>query len=58
MSSWRLSDEYLFTDEDGSRPHWGRHFSTTYGAYLKYCDDAFYNAWTDPAVDALFPDWP
>ncbi len=58
FSSWRLSDEYLFTDEDGARPHWGRHFSTTYGAQLKYCDDAFYNDWTDPAVDALFPDWP
>jgi NAD(P)-dependent dehydrogenase (short-subunit alcohol dehydrogenase family) len=57
-SSWRLSDEYLFTDEDGARPHWGRHFFAAYGANLKYCDDAFYNEWTDPAVDALFPDWP
>lgn len=25
-SSWSLSDEYPFTDVDGSRPHWGRHF--------------------------------
>jgi NAD(P)-dependent dehydrogenase (short-subunit alcohol dehydrogenase family) len=57
-SSWRLSDEYPFTDEDGSRPHWGRHFAVSYGNSLKYCDDAFYNSWTDPAVDALFPDWP
>ena len=53
-SSWRLSDEYSFADEDGSRPHWGRHFAATYGNSLKYCDDAFYNSWTDPAVDALF----
>jgi len=53
-SSWRLSDEYSFADEDGSRPHWGRHFAATYGNSLKYCDDAFYNGWTDPAVDALF----
>ena len=25
FSSWGLSDEYGFTDMDGSRPHWGRH---------------------------------
>jgi NAD(P)-dependent dehydrogenase (short-subunit alcohol dehydrogenase family) len=55
-SSWRLSDEYPFTDEDGARPHWGRHFASTYGNPLKYCDDAFYSNWIDPAVDALFPD--
>jgi NAD(P)-dependent dehydrogenase (short-subunit alcohol dehydrogenase family) len=58
FSSWRLSDEYFFTDADGSRPHWGRHFATTYGSNLKHCDDAFYEHWVDPAVDALFPDWP
>ena len=58
FSSWRLSDEYSFPDEDGAHPHWGRHFHTTYGANLKYCDDAFYEHWSDPAVDALFPDWP
>jgi NAD(P)-dependent dehydrogenase (short-subunit alcohol dehydrogenase family) len=54
FSSWGLSDEYDFTDADGSRPHWGRHFATTYGSNLKHCDDAFYEHWTDPAVDALF----
>jgi hypothetical protein len=58
FSSWRLCDEYNFTDADGSRPHWGRHFATTYRNPLKYCDDAFYEHWVDPAVDALFPDWP
>jgi NAD(P)-dependent dehydrogenase (short-subunit alcohol dehydrogenase family) len=26
LSTWRLSEEYDFTDADGSRPHWGRHF--------------------------------
>ena len=26
--SWTLSDEYGFTDVDGRRPHWGRHFTT------------------------------
>ena len=56
FSSWRLSDEYFYTDEDGSRPNWGRHFATTYGSNLKHCDDAFYQHWVDPAVDALFPD--
>jgi NAD(P)-dependent dehydrogenase (short-subunit alcohol dehydrogenase family) len=54
FSSWGLSDEYFFTDADGSRPHWGRHFKTTYGNSLKHCDDAFYEHWVDPAVDALF----
>ncbi len=24
-SSWGLSDEYKFTDSDGSRPHWGKY---------------------------------
>jgi NAD(P)-dependent dehydrogenase (short-subunit alcohol dehydrogenase family) len=58
FSSWGLSDEYLFTDADGSHPHWGRHFATTYGKPLQHCDDAFYEGWVDPAVDALFGDWP
>jgi NAD(P)-dependent dehydrogenase (short-subunit alcohol dehydrogenase family) len=26
-SSWGLAEEYGFTDADGSRPHWGRHFA-------------------------------
>lgn len=26
FTSWGLSDEYGFSDVDGSRPHWGRHF--------------------------------
>ncbi|MCP1309890.1 SDR family oxidoreductase [Paenibacillus tyrfis] len=25
LTSWGLSDEYGFTDEDGSRPHWGNY---------------------------------
>ena len=29
FSSWQLSDEYGFTDADGQRPHWGRHFHST-----------------------------
>lgn len=27
LTSWDLSDEYGFTDVDGNRPHWGRHFA-------------------------------
>mgnify|MGYP000002903683 CR=1 FL=1 len=27
LSTWRLSDEYGFTDIDGSQPHWGRYFA-------------------------------
>jgi NAD(P)-dependent dehydrogenase (short-subunit alcohol dehydrogenase family) len=58
FSSWALSDEYFFPDADGARPHWGRHFAATYGAPLKHCDDAFYEHWVDPALEAVFPDWP
>jgi NAD(P)-dependent dehydrogenase (short-subunit alcohol dehydrogenase family) len=31
--SWTLSDEYGFTDIDGSRPHLGRYFEQTYGGW-------------------------
>ena len=27
LSSWGLSEVYDFTDLDGSKPHWGRHFA-------------------------------
>jgi NAD(P)-dependent dehydrogenase (short-subunit alcohol dehydrogenase family) len=27
LSSWRLAREFRFTDEDGTRPDWGRHFA-------------------------------
>ncbi len=27
FATWTLSDEYGFTDADGSRPHWGRFFA-------------------------------
>jgi NAD(P)-dependent dehydrogenase (short-subunit alcohol dehydrogenase family) len=27
FTSWGLSDEYGFSDIDGNRPHWGRHFA-------------------------------
>ena len=28
LSSWELARDYGFTDEDGRRPDWGRHFTT------------------------------
>ncbi len=30
LSTWELSEEYDFTDADGSRPHWGRYFAATF----------------------------
>jgi NAD(P)-dependent dehydrogenase (short-subunit alcohol dehydrogenase family) len=27
LTSWDLSEEFGFTDVDGTRPHWGRHFA-------------------------------
>ena len=56
FSSWDLSDEYGFTDADGSRPHWGRHFTEKYGSYLKF-DDALYRLFPGPGA-LVFPDWP
>jgi NAD(P)-dependent dehydrogenase (short-subunit alcohol dehydrogenase family) len=57
FSSWALSDEYGFSDADGRRPHWGRHFAETYGSYPK-CDEAFYEGWRHGPVEIVFPDWP
>ncbi|SFE26752.1 NAD(P)-dependent dehydrogenase, short-chain alcohol dehydrogenase family [Paenibacillus algorifonticola] len=28
LSTWGLSEEYVFDDEDGSRPHWGNYAAT------------------------------
>ena len=58
FSSWDLSDEYGFTDADGRRPHWGRHFEETYGQPIKTCDDAFYDYWRGGTMDVVYPDWP
>lgn len=58
FSSWDLSEEYGFTDLDGSRPHWGRHWEKTFGEPLKACDDGFYEYWFGGFVENLFPDWP
>ncbi|WP_438444574.1 SDR family oxidoreductase [Gorillibacterium sp. sgz5001074] len=30
LSTWGLSEEYDFTDADGSRPHWGNYFRATF----------------------------
>jgi NAD(P)-dependent dehydrogenase (short-subunit alcohol dehydrogenase family) len=56
FSSWNLSDEYGFTDADGTRPHWGRHFAETYGTYKKF-DDTLYSLFPGPGA-LVFPDWP
>jgi NAD(P)-dependent dehydrogenase (short-subunit alcohol dehydrogenase family) len=58
FSSWGLSDEYGFTDADGSQPHWGRHFVKTYGDCMNSCDDGFYKYWFNEAMDKIFGDWP
>lgn len=57
FSSWNLADEYHFTDQDGSTPHWGRHFAQAYQPY-KICDEGFY-AYLEGGPMAIFmPDWP
>jgi len=56
-SSWDLSDEYGFTDADGSRPHWGNHFCAAYGVYKKF-DDLLYRHFVDNPGALVFPDWP
>ncbi len=57
FSSWDLSDEYGFTDIDGSRPHWGKHAAATFGQFTR-CDDGFYAYCVGGPVDTLFADWP
>lgn len=58
FSSWGLSDEYEFSDADGSRPHWGRHAREKYGDCLKPCDEKFYEYWFGGVIERLFPNWP
>lgn len=58
FSSWDLSDEYGFTDADGSRPHWGRHFAETYGAPIRKFDAALYSCFWESPMSLVFPDWP
>ena len=58
FSSWGLSDEYPFRDEDGRRPHFGRHFEKTYGEIMRACDDGFYKYWFDSVIDKIFGEWP
>ena len=51
FASWTLSDEHGFTDEDGARPHWGRHFAKTYGdGEHRPLDDVFYRYCEPPAL--------
>jgi len=58
FSSWELSEEYKFTDEDGRRPHWGRHAQEKYGDCMKPCDEGFYKYWFGGVIEKLFPNWP
>jgi NAD(P)-dependent dehydrogenase (short-subunit alcohol dehydrogenase family) len=58
LSSWDLSDEYGFTDADGSRPHWGRHFAETYGTPIKKFDATLYSYFWESPMSVVFPDWP
>lgn len=57
LSSWELSDEYGFSDADGSRPHWGRHFAKTYGPARKF-DASLYDHFRETPIALVFPDWP
>jgi hypothetical protein len=35
-SSWELAREYGFTDADGRRPDWGKHFEETVAPSLRW----------------------
>ncbi|MCA1820155.1 MAG: hypothetical protein LC620_08945, partial [Halobacteriales archaeon] len=46
FASWTLAREYGFTDADGRRPDWGRHFEKRYGKGLQRpADEGFYVYW-------------
>ena len=57
FSSWELSDEYGFSDADGTRPHWGRHFAEKYGTAKKF-DETLYGYFWESPMSLVFPDWP
>jgi NAD(P)-dependent dehydrogenase (short-subunit alcohol dehydrogenase family) len=58
LASWDLAEEYGFTDADGRRPHWGKHFEKTYGAKIPAMDEAFYERYGKSSMEVAFPDWP
>jgi NAD(P)-dependent dehydrogenase (short-subunit alcohol dehydrogenase family) len=58
FSSWGLSEEYVFSDADGNRPHWGRHAQKKFGDRMKPCDEKFYEYWFGGVIEKLFPNWP
>jgi NAD(P)-dependent dehydrogenase (short-subunit alcohol dehydrogenase family) len=58
FSSWDLSDEYGFTDLDGERPHWGRHWAKAFGKPLMPMDAGFYAYGKDSPIEPVMPDWP
>ncbi len=58
LASWDLAEEYGFTDADGRRPHWGKHFEKTYGAKIPAMDEAFYERYAKSSMEIAFPDWP
>jgi NAD(P)-dependent dehydrogenase (short-subunit alcohol dehydrogenase family) len=58
LASWDLAEEYGFTDADGRRPHWGRHFEKTYGVKIPAVDEAFYERYGKSSMEIAFPDWP
>jgi len=58
LASWDLAEEYGFTDADGRRPHWGKHFEKTYGSRIPAMDEAFYERYGKSSMEIAFPDWP
>ena len=58
LASWDLAEEYGFTDADGRRPHWGKHFEKTYGEKIPAMDEEFYERYGKSSMEIAFPDWP
>ncbi len=58
FSSWGLAREYSFTDADGSRPDWGKHFEETYGRRLETFADAVDPKRFEGYLALLYPNWP
>lgn len=42
FASWTLARHYGFSDADGRRPDWGRHFLERYGPVHRRADDGYY----------------
>lgn len=53
FASWDIGREHGLVDADGSRPHWGDHFTAAFGRPFRRADDQAYASWEQDASFAI-----